>query len=87
LSGRSRHGTSETIGDEGNRTRPFFASKTPISANPAKNGAQSGALYGNFDPDLGRIVAAWPRLSEAVKRSILTAVEDHQSHGANSAPE
>lgn len=73
LSGRSRHGTSETIGDEGNRTLCDSVSKTGISGNPSKNGTQDGTPKGQKtpkDPDLILIETCWSDLPEHIKAAI-----------------
>ncbi|MBN2130310.1 MAG: hypothetical protein JW741_12480, partial [Sedimentisphaerales bacterium] len=53
-------------------------SKTPISENRQKNGAESGALQSDFAPDLAQVVAAWPGLPDDVKRKILHLVKSHR---------
>lgn len=64
-------------GDEGNRTIPVSASKTPISPNGLKNSTQDGTPKGDFDPDLAFIVAHWHSLPDRVKREIRDTVQPY----------
>lgn len=45
--------------------------KTPI---PQTGGAKSGALGDDTDPDLAKIVAAWPTLAASTRRKICALV-------------
>ncbi len=54
------------------------------SAN--QGSAESGAHFddsNDFDPELGRLVEAWPDLPEATRRDILTMVESALPHGGD----
>ena len=45
---------------------------------PPVGGAESGAVGNNStatDPDLAKVVEAWPRLPEPIKRAILAMIE------------
>jgi hypothetical protein len=47
------------------------------SATGKSGGSESGALSAGFstiDPDLARIVAAWPTLAEPIKRAMVALV-------------
>jgi hypothetical protein len=48
------------------------------SAFPGQGGADSGAVAAqidNRDPDLTRLLAAWPSLSTAIRRAVLALIE------------
>jgi hypothetical protein len=47
------------------RSLPFSAAETP-STSPAAE---------PFDPDLARVVEAWPKLPEAIRRAMLAMVK------------
>lgn len=53
--------------------------KTPGKrSNPETGGAESGAVadeIGPIDPDLQRIVEAWPRLPETIRSTIMGLFE------------
>jgi len=74
---RTRKANRWTNGAGGIRTPVDIGLKTPISENRQKNGAESGALQSDFDPDLRQIIDAWPDLPDDVKRNILHLVKTH----------
>ena len=53
-------------------------SKTPISETPSAESGAANAEHTPLDPDLAKIVVAWPRLPEHIKAavSVLTNGED-----------
>ena len=63
------------IGDTG---LEHLAKTTGKTSDSESGGAESGAVadeIGPIDPELQRIIEAWPRLSEAVKSAILTLLD------------
>jgi hypothetical protein len=69
-------------GDEGNRTPPISASKTPISENPHEKRAESGALESQntpVDPDLALIQNRWPKLPEHIKAAVMALIQSSQA--------
>jgi hypothetical protein len=69
--GRKRNGAG------GFRTPTDNSPKTAISENPRENGAESGALQSDFDPDRAFIVDHWHDLPDDVKRSIMHVVRSY----------
>jgi len=59
------------VGDKGLENTPLALSRTSISE---AGGAQSGALPVD-DPDLTRLITAWPKLPEAIRRGILALTD------------
>ena len=60
------------MGDEGlEKTRKSPGNKRIGSVS----GAQSGAVGADCDPELARIVEAWPGLPAGVRRKVLAIVE------------
>ena len=61
------------------RTGLEHLAKTPGKTTDSKaSGAESGAVadeIGPIDPDLRRIIEAWPRLSEKVKSATLAMID------------
>jgi hypothetical protein len=63
------------VGDEGLEPATDFSKKTAISA---EGGAKSGALFPHppeSDPDLAKLLAAWPTLDTETKAMLLHMVE------------
>ena len=50
-----------------------------VATDTAENGCERLMLAAETDPDLARLVSAWPMLSAVVKRMILAALD--ASHG------
>jgi len=51
------------------------------NAIPPESGAPGGALLPEMDPDLARVVEAWPRLPAHVRRAVLAMVEKADTKG------
>ena len=49
-----------------------------VATDTAENGCERLMLAAETDPDLARLVSAWPLLSAVVKRMILAALEADQ---------
>jgi hypothetical protein len=50
-----------------------------LEDNTQRSGAKSGALgerLGSNDPDLNRVINAWPDLSAGARRQVLQTVEE-----------
>ena len=54
---------------------PQGKADTPVTTSPAFPLAYSLARETQIDPDLARLIDAWPSLSPTVKRMILAALE------------
>jgi hypothetical protein len=67
------------MGDTGLEHTPLTAPKSPISEKRQKNGTESGTREPDSDPDLAKIVAAWPDLPDDVKRKILHLVKNYRT--------
>lgn len=65
------------IGDEGNRTIPVSASKTPISEPRGTESGTVDAPNAPIDTDLAFIQDRWPDLPEHIKAAITTLVQAH----------
>ncbi len=64
------------MGPVGHEHPPLALSKTPISETErAKSGAPKPENT-PLDPDLAKIVAAWPRLSPAARAAVLEIVRN-----------
>jgi hypothetical protein len=64
------------MGGAGFEQAPLAAPKTPISETVR---TESGTIDGEkapLDPDLAKIVAAWPGLPPAVRSAVLAIVRD-----------
>ena len=67
------------MGDTGLEQSLQKASKTQI---PQKRGAKCGALNDKNEPNLARLIKAWPRLPKQIKTQINHLVEKHFTEGA-----
>ena len=77
---------THSIAPRGFEQSPLTPPKTVISE---KRGAESGALDGDSpdsDPDLARLVGAWPDLPDEIKQTIMTLVRKHAEDSPD-APE
>lgn len=63
------------IGFEPTDAPPQVIADSPVTATPAFPLAHTLAHEMQIDPDLGRLIDAWPTLSPTVKRMILAALE------------
>ena len=52
-----------------------------VATDTAENGCERLMLAAETDPDLARLVSAWPMLSVVVKRMILAALDADQNDG------
>lgn len=65
------------------------AENTGKIAPSPESGAESGALAaqsGHFDPDLGRVIDAWPTLPEYLRRCILTLLSESKPTEQGDSP-
>jgi len=70
--------TNQEDGDEGNRTNPVSASKTPISCGRGTYSGTPDARKGaQTDPDLRFVIDHWYDLPDRVKAEVLRVVRDH----------
>jgi hypothetical protein len=58
-------------GDGGTRTPGEIPEETALSA---ESGAKSGALITESDPDLARVLDAWPKLPPHIKAAVLALI-------------
>jgi len=63
------------MGDTGLETHPLTGSETPISEGAAVKSAVSYARKTPSDPDLARLIDAWPTLPEETKQRIVRLLE------------
>lgn len=65
---------------EGSELTPPALSKTPISEDVRTDTGTVDAKNGTSDPDLAKIIAAWPELPDAVRSAILAVVANAVGH-------
>ena len=53
-----------------------------VATDTAENGCERLILAAEADPDLTRLVSAWPMLSAVVKRMILAALDASSEQGS-----
>ena len=58
-----------------------------VTASGKTDSAPSSALSAQNDPDLARVVAAWPELPEAIRADILAMVQHAEKQAENSVCE
>ncbi len=56
-----------------------------VATDTAENGCERLISAAESDPELARLVSAWPKLSAVVKRMILAALEADQEQGGSHA--
>ena len=56
-----------------------------VATDMAENGCERLISLAETDPELARLVSAWPKLSAVVKRMILAALEADQEQGGSHA--
>jgi hypothetical protein len=52
-----------------------------VATDTAENGCERLITAAETDPELARLVSAWPKLSATAKRMILAALDADQRHG------
>jgi hypothetical protein len=52
-----------------------------VATDTAENGCERLKSLAETDPELARLVSAWPKLSAVVKRMILAALDADQGQG------
>ena len=52
-----------------------------VATDTPENGCERLISAAETDPELARVVTAWPKLSAVVKRMILAALDADQGHG------
>ena len=64
------------LGDEGIEHPPLALSKTPISETASAKSGAPKAENTPPDPDLAKIVQAWPELPEGIRSAVLAIVRN-----------
>ncbi len=81
LSSRTRQETVcyPSNGGGGNRTRDQSSDSKDLQQSIALNQQIGGEKQGEIDPDLQKLIDAWPSLSEHTKSAILSRIDALES--------
>ena len=67
------------MGDVGFEHSALTLSKTPISENVRTESGTHDAPKSPNDPDLARLIEAWPGLPGCIKAAIIALIEKHSA--------
>ena len=78
--GNRRHDSATTNTARGSDKRQSSVA-LKVATDTAESDCERVILVADTDPDLARLLTAWPKLSATARRMILAALDADQGHG------